>query len=530
MQEFATGFVSHFEYPPPRPWGYVDNYPVLRTPEGKEKFTAAMKKQVEAGKVIGGPGQSSRQVDNFFGRQGFYCIPCSAVEKNGDPYGRIVHDYGFYTRGSYSINAAHSCTRVVYNNTKQVAAILDGVVQFIKADLAAGYRQFGAHPVDWRFQVYSNGPNEHYIDLACPFGKTNSSLEFCPPVALFARSAATRYSQQFNVHAPVLETHVDDIYGGFKTDRSEQRAIHFRQWMCDTGNILTVKFNMKKTPMPSKQQVILGRLQDSSQRRVRTSLKKIKKYQMRIANMLSGKKTSCESIESLHGCLRYVASVEPYGIPFLTQLIALLNGRRLRDRKQRNIRVPWKIKRMLGLQHHILAVNKGVSLDYILDRLPRSEYDIFSDASTTWGIGGCCGRFYFATPWCHLKQFDTGLIAQKELFAAVVALFCFRHTIRGRLTILHTDNTNAHDWLMSGRSPHYLGNNYLMAFELIKYVAECKISVCWIPSAANRTADALSRGRVPNWLLRHGERCIVDYKQLKRYLDDPMEMWRKTLG
>ena len=56
MQEFATGFVSHFEYPPPRPWGYVDNYPVLQTPEGKEKFTAAMKKQVEAGKMIGGPG------------------------------------------------------------------------------------------------------------------------------------------------------------------------------------------------------------------------------------------------------------------------------------------------------------------------------------------------------------------------------------------------------------------------------------------------------------------------------------------
>ena len=25
LQEFATGFVSHFEYPAPQPWGSVDN-------------------------------------------------------------------------------------------------------------------------------------------------------------------------------------------------------------------------------------------------------------------------------------------------------------------------------------------------------------------------------------------------------------------------------------------------------------------------------------------------------------------------
>ena len=77
----------------------------------------------------------------------------------------------------------------------EVASILDEVKWFIRADLASGYRQFGTHQVDWKFQVYCNGPNEHYIDLAYPFGKTNSSLEFCPPVQLFAKSAAARYGQ-----------------------------------------------------------------------------------------------------------------------------------------------------------------------------------------------------------------------------------------------------------------------------------------------------------------------------------------------
>ena len=107
--------------------------------------------------------------------------------------------------------------------------------------------------MDWRFQVYCNGPDEHYIDLACPFGKMNSSLEFCPPVALFARSAAEHYAERFQVERPALGTHVDDIYGGFKIDVSQERALHFRQWLIETGQKLTLLFNMKpsKTPLPA---------------------------------------------------------------------------------------------------------------------------------------------------------------------------------------------------------------------------------------------------------------------------------------
>ena len=56
MKCLATGFISHFEYQPPVPWGHVENYPPLSGPEGKALLTETMKKQVEAGRVIGGPG------------------------------------------------------------------------------------------------------------------------------------------------------------------------------------------------------------------------------------------------------------------------------------------------------------------------------------------------------------------------------------------------------------------------------------------------------------------------------------------
>ena len=99
-------------------------------------------------------------------------------------------------------------------------------------------------------QVYCNGSNEHYIDLACPFGKTNSPLEFCPPVSLLAKSAACRYAEAMNCTGPRLGTHVDDIFGGFKSDNSYEKALHFREYLCSMGRSLTVEFNLKKRLRP----------------------------------------------------------------------------------------------------------------------------------------------------------------------------------------------------------------------------------------------------------------------------------------
>ena len=174
--------------------------------------------------------------------------------------GRIVHDYGFYKGGSYSTNAAHSCTSVKYLSFAERTALLQHVRWYIKADLEKGFRQFGTHPVDWRFQVYCNGMDEHYIDLACPYGKTNSPLEFCPPVHLFAESAAVRYSQMNNCQAPRLGTHVDDIFGGFPNCNSYELACDFRQYLVNNGRALTIVLNMdeQKTPMPAEKQIILG--------------------------------------------------------------------------------------------------------------------------------------------------------------------------------------------------------------------------------------------------------------------------------
>ena len=171
-------------------------------------------------------------------------------------------------------------------------------------------------------QFHCNGPNKHYNDLVCPFGKTNSPLIVCPPVSLFARSAARRYAEEMSCGEPILGSHVDDIFGGFPFCDSYERACHFRDYLCRIGELLSIKFNRKprKTPLPSKRQVILGCLWDSVDRRVRTSENKKQKYLTRITNLLEKDKASVKEILQIHGNLNYAAEIAPFGRPFLAAL------------------------------------------------------------------------------------------------------------------------------------------------------------------------------------------------------------------
>ena len=80
LECFTTGFISHFEYPPPTPWGHVENYALVKDPEGVRALRKKMKQEVLGGRMIGGPGWSSTTVRQFFGGANFYGIPCNATE------------------------------------------------------------------------------------------------------------------------------------------------------------------------------------------------------------------------------------------------------------------------------------------------------------------------------------------------------------------------------------------------------------------------------------------------------------------
>ena len=89
-------------------------------------------------------------------------VPCGAVPKGGDKFGRIIHNYSYPHKKSLSVNSALTNTSVEYITFKKRVALLAEVDWYIKADLKNGYRQLPVHPADWHTQVYSLGPEELY--------------------------------------------------------------------------------------------------------------------------------------------------------------------------------------------------------------------------------------------------------------------------------------------------------------------------------------------------------------------------------
>ena len=171
-------------------------------------------------------------------------------------------------------------------------------------------------------------------------------------------------------------------------------------------------------------------------------------------------------------------------------------------------------------------------MDFILSRLPRAKYHIFVDASTSWGVGGCCGNYYFKFTWAILRRWiiSVDIIARMELLSALISILCFDDLIYRRLVSLHIDNDNAYTWLRKSRCTNARGTEFLAMWEYGKYITECKVTPVWIPSEANRSADALSRGVIPPWLKRMAVRRSLTYRHLRILTEDPVKTWLNAMN
>ena len=187
----------------------------------------------------------------------------------------------------------------------------------------------------------------------------------------------------------------------------------------------------------------------------------------------------------------------------------------------------------------ILTNNQGLSYDFILGRLPRAKHEWFIDASTSYGCGGVAGYRYFSikNSRCTKSQFfgqkirfDNVSIAYRELLSAVIAFLCFAPHTPSSLVRINTDNKNVVSWLNKGRCSKKLGYRLLSVIELIKLKYQLKISVYYIESSKNSSADMLSRGEYPGWLRKRGTRCHVNTAEIDEILLNPIMFWKKTLS
>ena len=127
----------------PTPAKTAKNY--FKDKRGVAKSRARFTAEIKLGRMIGGRGWTKKTVKWFLGGS-FYEIPCGAVPKNGDPLGRIIHDFSFPSATQGSVNSALINTSVQYISFVERARQLSKVEWFIKVDMKNGYRQLGVHP------------------------------------------------------------------------------------------------------------------------------------------------------------------------------------------------------------------------------------------------------------------------------------------------------------------------------------------------------------------------------------------------
>ena len=137
------------------------------------------------------------------------------------------------------------------------------------------------------------------------------------------------------------------------------------------------------------------------------------------------------------------------------------------------------------------------------------------DASTSSGIGGVHGYNYFSvihgnlTPLINACQGGSHS-PKSQLHGYNCSSFLWRFfgpQYPGHLMVLYSGSTNVVAWLgPSCRSPYPTVCTVVAAIERIKYEYLLKLSLRYIPSTKNRTADLLSRNHVPSWLRYRGTR------------------------
>ena len=187
----------------------------------------------------------------------------------------------------------------------------------------------------------------------------------------------------------------------------------------------------------------------------------------------------------------------------------------------------------------ILSKNLGLPYDFILGLLPSAKNEWFVDASTSYGCGGVAGNKYFMISNSHMKsskffgheiKFDDVKIAYRELLSAVIAILIFSPDYPSSFVRINSDNQNVVSWLNRSRCSKSLGYRLLSVIELMKLKYNLKISVYFIESSKNTSADRLSRGETPDWLKKRGVRYKATLENIDKILSNPISFWKKALS
>ena len=221
------------------------------------------------------------------------------------------------------------------------------------------------------------------------------------------------------------------------------------------------------------------------------------KYLGKLQDWTKGSKHSRSSTESLIGTLNHICLIVPEGYSHMPSLYRF--RAHFREASPSYLTIPISNAVVTDIQWWTGCLQSEVVGMPVLRRPEaRTDFNIFVDASTSWGIGivinGRWLAFEFKEGWRNAGR----EIGWAEMVAIeLVARTLVTANLRDTHVIVHSDNQGVVSALKAGYSRGIQQNHILREIVRIMQVYGLWLTVEWIPSADN-PADDPSRGRFPS--------------------------------
>jgi hypothetical protein len=443
--------------------------------EAPDILAADVNKQLQAGRLTA----LSAPLPNPY-----VCSPLGLVPKHDGGWRRI-HDLSYPK--STSVNDGIPRDR----GALEYAAVDDAIAALIaqgrgavllKEDLADAFRHVPVAISD-RWLLGFQWNLVFYMENFLPFGLRTAPFLF----DLFAKALHWMLMHLFGWR--ILLHYLDDFFAVLLpfTDAS----LYQKEWDLLCG-LLGLQSNEKKRQSGTRVE-FLGIEMDSEAMEARLPSAKLQRARELVAAAAEAKTLSHQSLEVLVGFLSFCAKVVVPGRAFLSTLYASL----AKDMRYHSITAP--MARDIAWWHHFLPRWNGIKVLQFL--APRSTSYIWTDASSSWGIGGYWIPHKGSKPVdVFTERYSTRIkskalhINTHEMRAILYALRLWLPRLCGGKVIIYDDNAAVVAGLNKG-SIRGGPMGPLRDIAMLLALNDILIESIWIDSKSNDLADLLSRGK-----------------------------------
>jgi hypothetical protein len=318
-----------------------------------------------------------------------------------------------------------------------------------KVDFEKAYRMLAIHPLDWPFMGV-NAAGIHAVDTRIVFGAGEAPAEFT------SFADCIKWDLQAKIMIRWIEHYLDDFVGGESTKTRADLALRM---VLTELNIMGVTVNMEKVFL-SQNLVVLGVEVDMINMTISVPARKVDLICEKIDKIMKddaeGKcSMTLKELRSLTGLIGTCAMVVRQGRIYTQYIHDEL------AKAERRVDGISSIPPGMGeeLRWWLDTLRNGCATQMMLDeRMERTPFSPFSDASSEYGMAGLYGMQAYQHKWTELEKRivdryvdGEARIAIGEMAAVCVTAGLFKSQWIGKVVEFRCDNTTVCTAVNSGK-------------------------------------------------------------------------------